>query len=253
MSRHCVNGAPLSGSFDGKGRRIDGLTSTLLDRVDVDGKIVNLHLSGAVDLDDESIEGLAMKENHGTVQNVHVTGTFVLSSHAGMLVGTNDGLVEDCSSMGVITQGGNHVGGLVGFNSGVVRRCWSAVSVTAKKRVGGLVGSHSAPGLIEESYSLGKVTGDVSVGGLLGTLFDGEILNSYAMSEMVTGPLAGGLVGTASSGITNCYAASSLSGDGAQGLVGDGSAGFTATNSYFHDVATGTVGTPLSTEQMQHY
>ena len=76
---------------------------------------------------------------------------------------------------------------------------------------------------------------------------------------MVTGLEAGGLVGdlvevgTDAITITNSYAVGPVSGQDAQGLVGfvNGNPDLTVTSSYFHDSETGTIGTALSTNQME--
>jgi hypothetical protein len=169
--------------------------------------------------------------------------------------------VEDCSSSGAITSGGAHIGGLVGVNTGTVRRSFSTASVNAVRRTGGLVGRMSQPGLIEQSYALGAVTGSTSPGGLLGTLFAGEIRNSYARSGIVTGNEGGGLVGdisgSASDGLTrvilNSYSTSPVSGTGAEGLVGnvEGDPSFTITSSYFLNTSPGTNGTALTDAQLR--
>jgi hypothetical protein len=148
---------------------------------------------------------------------------------------------------------------LVGVNTGTVRRSFSTASVTAGNRVGGLVGRQTEPGIIEESYALGNVTGVLSVGGLLGTFFGGTVRNSYARSGTVTAPDAGGLVGILSGTaggaafvLTNSYAASTVSGTGAEGLVGmvEGTPTYDVSRCYFLDTSTGTLGTPLSAGEM---
>jgi hypothetical protein len=248
-------GVAFSGSLDGQGHVIVGLTATLFESIDVAGQVLDLRLSSDVDASMESTSwGLLTKNNGGTVRGVEGSGTFLAADHVGILIGTNQGLVEDCWVGGSMTSQGAHVGGLLGVNLGTVRRSGSTVTVVGGQRVGGLVGRQSAPGVVEECYALGDVTGNQYVGGLIGTVFGGEILNSYARSPLVTAVDAGGLAGDVNvnaATITNCYAASGLSGEGAEGLVGlvigDSS---TVTNSYFLDTATGSVGTALSAEQM---
>ncbi len=96
-----------------------------------------------------------------------------------------------------------------------------------------------------------------SVGGLLGTLFGGEIVNSYARSASVSGAEAGGLVGDVTGtaiALTNTYAASeALTGDGAEGLVGEvgTDSEYAVTASYFLDSASGSVGEALSAAAMR--
>jgi hypothetical protein len=127
-----------------------------------------------------------------------------------------------------------------------------------------LVGNQSQPGVIEESFATGRVEGTgFGVGGLVGTFFGGTIADSYATSEDVVYDFAGGLVGLISINnggtefdITNCYAASTVSGDAAGLLVGsiDGDADYTITNSYYLamsvDAGALALGTALSESEM---
>ena len=248
----------FTGTFDGRNRTVGGLTAGLFHVIGAGGRIQSLFLTGNVDATAEPVSwGLLATRNAGTVHFVHVSGTFVTGSHAGILIGTNEGTVENSGSSGIISGTAAHVGGLVGVNLGTIRRSVSSATVDSGMRVGGLVGRQSEPGLIEECFARGAVTGTFSVGGLVGTLFGGVIRNSYARSQLVTGPEAGGLVGHVDAAanetatITNCYAANQLSGDGAEGLVGQVNAtALTVTGSYFMSSAPGTVGTPLDVQQM---
>jgi len=96
-----------------------------------------------------------------------------------------------------------------------------------------------------------------SPGGLVGTHFAGSIIDSYARSQAIDSPNAGGLVGFASGTglvISTSYAfPSSLAGAGAQGLVGLVETGTVPaiTACYFHDSATGSLGVPLTTSEMR--
>ncbi len=250
---------PLTGSINGKGHRLEGLGAPLFATIGTTGRINNLSLSGSADATTAAVRwGLLANTNQGLVRNVHASGTFMMPSHAGILIGANEGTIDDCSATGAITSAGSHIGGLVGVNLATIRRSSSRASVTGSARVGGLVGRQSAPGVIEQSFALGKVSGSLSVGGLLGTMFGGEVRNCYARAESVTGPEAGGAIGhvdgsdPVTATIVNTYAKSPVSGMDAQGLVGQvrGTIVVTVTSAYFHDAAPGTVGTALSAQQM---
>jgi hypothetical protein len=248
----------FTGVLDGRGHAITGLSRSLLAAVGAGGEVRDLSVTGALDASLEPTSfGLLTLRNLGTIRNVHMHGTLIAGSHVGLLTGTNEGTVEHCSARGTISDGGAHVGGLIGVNLGTVRRSWSTVSVTATGRVGGLVGRQSAPGLIEQSFSLGEVEGDVTTGGLLGSLFGGEVRDSYARASSVRSPEAGGLVGDVTGSgisITRCYsAAQELEGAGAEGLVGEigASSDYVVTASYFLDTATGTLGSALTSSQLQ--
>jgi hypothetical protein len=251
---------PFAGTLDGRSHAITNVPGALFTQVSADGLVQDLVLSGDVDASMLSTGwGLLTRANAGTIRRVRASATVAVADHAGILLGTNTGVVEDCSSSGAVTSGGSHVGGLVGVNTGSVRRSFSTASVTGGNRVGGLVGRQSDPGVIEQSYALGDVTGVLSVGGLLGTFFSGSVRNSYARSGTVTASEAGGLVGFISGNaggpvivVENSYAASSVSGTGAEGLVGmvEGTPDYDVSGCYFLDTATGTLGTALSSQEM---
>ncbi len=221
----------------------------------------DLDLSGAADASAESYGwGLLAHGNGGTLRGVHVDATLALPDHGGLLIGNNHGLVEDCSAAGTITSGGNHVGGLMGVNeNGQVRRSWSSATVNGARRVGGLIGRQSGTALVEESFAVGEVVGtDGSVGGLIGSLFQGDVVNCYARSPSVTSPdAAAGLVGDITGTeivITNSYAAAAvLSSTNPDGLIGivDAGSDYVLTSSYFLDTLPGTLGTALSDAQMR--
>lgn len=96
-------------------------------------------------------------------------------------------------------------------------------------RVGGMVGELLSSALIQESISNAKVKGQRSVGGLVGLLFGGRILNSYATGDVegirctiAVNPrycniLIGGLVGSMASVtpkmIQSSYASGKVSGE----------------------------------------
>jgi hypothetical protein len=251
----------FTGTLDGRLHSITNLTGALFTVVGPGGAIIDLAVSGDVDASSQSTSwGLLTRNNAGTLRRVRASGTLNVGDHVGILLGTNEGLVEDCSSSGAITSGGAHVGGLVGVNLGTVRRSWSTAAVNGGRRVGGLVGRQTQPGVIEQSYARGAVTAVQSPGGLLGTMFGGAIVDSYARSSGVTGPEGGGLVGDfsgASGGaaisVTRSYSTSTLSGAGSEGLVGnvEGTPDYVVTSSYFLDVAPGTVGTARTSAEMQ--
>lgn len=252
-------GSAFTGVFDGRGHAIRGASGALFELVESGAEILELRLlSGEVDAEGLPTSwGLLTRTNLGTVRGVSVVATLRAGSHVGLLIGTNQGVVERCSARGVITSTGAHVGGLVGVNYGTVRRSSADVDVNAGVRVGGLVGRQTAPGVIEESFSLGAVSGSSATGGLVGTLFGGRVVNSFSRAPSVSASEAGGLVGNfdgAQIELTNSYAAvATLSGEGAEGLVGAVSSGDDAavTSSYFLDSGTGSLGVALSAAAMQ--
>ena len=141
----------------------------------------------------------------------------------------------------------SNIGSLLGYNrEGTVSNCYATGSVTGNGSVGGLVGQNY--GTVSNSYSTGIMTGNSSVGGLLGHN-EGTVSNSYSTGSVTgdgyVGGLAGwngfwGYVGT----ISNCYSTADVTGDSwAGGLVGYNIRGCTVSNSYSTGSVSGTWGT----------
>ena len=207
-------GTPFTGSLDGKGHTIRGLT------ISIDGG-QNIALFGVTGTS-SVVENLTMENaavssmdwvatlvgtNNGTIWRCHATGTVNGSGSFGGLVGTNAGLIERSSS-GVTVSGGNHLGGLAGVNAGTIRDCYSTGGVSGYENPGGLAGINA--GLIENCYATGNVSTGFwwipgyarGAGGLVGSSFSqpgaaGRISNCFSTGN-VSGPDAaalGGLIG----------------------------------------------------------
>ncbi|MGB2808839.1 MAG: GLUG motif-containing protein [Sedimentisphaerales bacterium] len=183
-----------------------------------------------------------------------IVATGFLPMHAGGLTGINGGMVSNCYSTGSVICTGEQFGGLVGRNTGTISNCYSTSNVNgtaeaSQRYVGGLVGYNSFrdqgnPGIIEDSYSLGIVSADYLVGGLVGWN-GGHIYNSYTLSSVSGNSHVGGLVGMnviPSLGgnhgkILNCFSAGSVTGNSSVGgLVGEFTSG--TISSSFWDVNT---------------
>jgi predicted secreted protein len=170
-----------------------------------------------------------------TVTHCHSNGSVRGSFDVGGLIGSSGeynenggGDVTDCWSDGVVS-GDFYVGGLVGANGGGVGRCWSTASVNATVLgAGGLIGRNEAyvPGMtgwgaVRECYSAGAVSGNGSVGGLVGDN-PGWIAASYSTSSVSGIERVGGLVGANGGTIATSYSTGSVSGErSVGGLVGE--------------------------------
>lgn len=248
---------PFTGTFDGRGHRLDGLANAVFDEIAVTGFVTALKLIVRSDDGEWHSRGALANTNRGVVTRVVVHGTLLGGPHLGMLIGTNDGIVEECFSHGVVIGNWAHVGGLVGVNTGTISRSGSAADVTAGGHVGGLVGRQSAPGFIIQSFSRGAVSGDAYVGGLVGSLFGGDIRDSYATSSAVVahsepGGLIGQVQGCNPCTLVNTYAASACDAEDARGLIGTFREGdlVHTTGTYYLDEVPDTHGQPLSSQQM---
>lgn len=205
------------GVFDGNGhviRNIDislpeGRLVGLFGFMRTPGEIKNLTVRDVVVVGSDTVGGLVGTNLRGTISNCCSTGHVAGDVGVGGLVAGNvQGVIEDCySSVSVV--GRYPVGGLVATNnSGDVSNCYSTGSVLGTyMQTGGLIGENRVDGRVTHCRSDASVTGEWSVGGLVGYVTEGEITYSCA-----TGPVnglsgAGGLVGAIDNGsISNCYA-----------------------------------------------
>jgi hypothetical protein len=112
------------------------------------------------------------------IQKSYATGTCTGEGgdYTGGLVGENatDAYIDESFATGAVS--GNTVGGLVGYNEGYIALGYADGSVTGESgamAAGGLVGENQWPGEeyvsgLFETYSTGLVTGQGSLGGLIG-------------------------------------------------------------------------------------
>ncbi|PAW76974.1 MAG: hypothetical protein B9S32_12785, partial [Verrucomicrobia bacterium Tous-C9LFEB] len=165
--------AAYSGTFDGAGYAISGLT--------ISRSSAQVGLFGA---------------NSGILKNIGLVNASVRGgNYTGGLVGSNSGTISVSYVTGTVT-GSSNTGGVAGYNSGTLSQVNSSANVRGANYVGGLVGynygSLVAHANIFNSYATGNVTG-AAVGGIAGYNY-GTISNSYATGA-VSGSNRGGLVG----------------------------------------------------------
>ncbi|MBU2888021.1 hypothetical protein KO507_19805, partial [Gilvimarinus agarilyticus] len=207
-----------TGTFDGAGHVIDGLT---IQRPSQDGVALFGRTSGT-----------------SRIEGVGLTGASIEGDgKAGGLVGFNEGTISQSYATGSVT-GSTYVGGLVGVNwgAGVISESYATGSVTDDEYVGGLVGLNA--GTISQSYATGSATGDTDVGGLVGSNM-GDISQSYATGS-VTGHFTGGLVGRNAGTISQSYATGSVTGSTyVGGLVGYNNNAGVVSSSYWDGFTTG--------------
>ena len=132
---------------------------------------VSINDVGLLDVDIRGNSGVGglVGFNVGEITNSYVTGSVEGSSLVGMLVGFNSGgEIYNSYVRGSVTGSLNVVGGLAGGNSGKITNTYAAVTVTGQRGVGGLVGTISGAGIVEDSYTISTVTGlQGQVGGLV--------------------------------------------------------------------------------------
>lgn len=229
------------GSFHGNNNTIHGMYINRPDQ-----RYIGLfgQINGGVSVSDTIIRDATIEGNQftggivgnslGAVDNCEFHGTIMAphSSYVGGIVGRNTvDTISNCYSSGYIR--GNRVGGIAGENHVTVRDCSSTMTVQGSAHLGGLVGFLFSGEIVNCSY-VGTVAGPMAisnVGGLVG-YSRGTILDSRAMGDVTGGYYSGGLVGRNFGGtVEGSYATGSITGRGPiGGLVGSNEG--TVTDSY---------------------
>ena len=189
-----------TGTFDGGGHTITGLTLTTNDKY--------AGLFGYIG-------------NAGTVKNVMMEDVQITSNpssgFAGGVAGFSDGTIENCSVSGSVS-GTVYVGGVVGAQwGGSITGCSSSATVKGTVDVGGVAGQTNSNATMTACYATGNVTleiapiNNIDVGGAVGFNGGSRILACYATGNVTsTGSSTvnvyiGGFCGYNSTTVTACY------------------------------------------------
>ena len=190
-----------TGTFDGGGHTIKGLTVTTYDQF--------VGLFGSIG-------------NAGTVKNVMMEDVQITSNRssgfAGGVAGYSEGTIENCSVSGSVS-GTVYVGGVVGAQwEGSITGCSSSATVKGMVHVGGVVGQTNGGATLTACYATGNVTleidprKNIAGGSLVG--FNGGshgLLACYATGNVTstgssTGNVhIGGFLGDNYTTVTACY------------------------------------------------
>ena len=190
-----------TGTFDGGGHTIKGLTVTTNDQYA--GLFGDLGEAGTVK--NVVMEGVQITSNHS-------------SGYAGGVVGNSWGTIENCSVSGSVS-GTMRVGGVVGNQwYGSITGCSSSATVKGMGDVGGVAGDTNAGATLTACYATGNVTLEInsqkilSGGGLVGFCGGRSVLLAcYATGNVTstgssTGNVdIGGFLGENNSFVTACY------------------------------------------------
>ena len=189
----------FNGIFDGNNKIITGLyiNNTTLNNAGLFGRIID----------------------GGTIKNLGIVGVAIsVGNVVGGVVGSNNGSVTNCYSMGTV-NGGNWVGGVVGSNYGSVTNCYSTGTVSGGNQIGGVVGWST--GIVNNCYSTNTMNGGDYVGGVVGVSSNSSVTNCYSTGTVNGGDYVGGVVGYSYNGsvVTNCYSTGAVSGSSSIGGV----------------------------------
>ena len=189
-----------TGTFDGGGHTITGLTVTT---------------------NDEYAGLFGCLGEAGTVKNVVMEGVQITNNHsssfAGGVAGFSWGTIENCSVSGSVS-GTVYVGGVVGAQwGGTTTGCSSSATVKGMVDVGGVAGQTNGSATLTACYATGNVTleidpiKNISGGGLVGFNGGSSVLACYATGNVTsTGSSTvnvyiGGFCGYNSTTVTACY------------------------------------------------
>ena len=207
---------PYKGTFDGKGKKINGLTfdnssqdfAGLFGYVGIGGNVNNVVLEDGSISGKGSVGGVVGYIDLGEVKNCYNTGAVSGDINVGGVVGYNKfGTVENCYNTGAVSGTGEDVGGVVGYSEyGTVKNCYNTGAVSGDINVGGVVG-YNKFGTVENCYNTGAVTGTGKfVGGVVGYIEFGEVENCYSTGAVSGNINVGGVVGYIEFGtVENCY------------------------------------------------
>ena len=190
-----------TGTFDGGGHTITGLTVTTNDQF--------VGLFGYLD-------------RAGTVKNVVMEGVQITSNQIyggsiGGVVGYSWGTIENCSVSGSVS-GTVYVGGVVGAQiGGSITGCSSSATVKGTVDVGGVAGQTNSSATLTACYATGNVTIEINPakniagGSLVGMNAGSSLLACYATGNVTstgssTGYMhIGGFLGNNYTTVTACY------------------------------------------------
>jgi hypothetical protein len=108
-----------------------------------------------------------------------------------------------------VTGNGFYEGGLVGVCRGTIEQCSVSGTVKGSNAVGGLVGCLESGGLVQDCYNIATVNATSQVaGGIVGWESGGTVKNCYSTGQIISGDnyWYGGVVGYKPGGyVTNCF------------------------------------------------
>ena len=192
---------PYTGTFDGGGHTISGLTVT-----------TSAQYAGLFGL-----IGSGGKVKDVTLKDVNIESNSNSSDAGGVAGWSYRGNIENCSVSGSVS--GSSVGGVVGYQQGgSITGCSSSATVKGTQRAGGIAGSTNGGATLTGCYATGDVTiendgtGNLFAGGVVGYNGGGTVTACYSTGD-VTGKNSGGVVGWNDGGtVTACYWSGTVSG-----------------------------------------
>lgn len=134
--------------------------------------------------------------NNGEIRNLSLNNVTIddVATKAGLLVGDNNGEIDNCSangSMSITASAEAFIGGLVAYNYNSISYCLADVDIiidsTSRTIVGGLLGR--SDGIVYNCYVTSDIeylniqADDTTIGGFAGMMQNGNISYCYAVSK----------------------------------------------------------------------
>lgn len=239
--------APFTGTFNGGRKIISNFTFNdntqdyvgLFRRIGGTGLVKNLGMT-STSVVGQTFVGSLVGENTGIVSNCYAKGSATGVSRVGLLAGRfwetdATSKINNSYAEGTVT-GSDFIGGLVGWIRGTMSTNYAKVNVTATgDRIGGLVGTVDI-GSIIDSYAEGNVIGRNYVGGLIG-IIDGYVSGSHTTTNINCTSYCGGVIGVTTAvakKISTSYSVATIvsTGNYVGGLAGYTGTGYLVENSY---------------------
>lgn len=214
---------PYTGTFNGNGHSISGLTVSGSDAAGLFGYVKGATIQ-KINLCDSQINATSDGGNN-------------IYTYAGGIVGfaTSAAKIENCSTNKItITAGSRHIGGIIGYGKDSTRisNCTNTSSLAGTYNVGGIAG-YLEDSSITNSGNSGNLPAAGArgcVGGIVGFTRNGQISTCYNTGEITGGSNAdvGGIVGLfehSSSSISDCYNVGDVHGGQLTGGIAGSAAG----------------------------
>lgn len=198
-----VRNVRISGLITGEGEEATGgiagnMTSTTITAGEVNGTVNGNNITGGLVGEYTS----SQSDTTGIYQSFfegQISGQGVVGGLIGTTGRDHNILISESYADATIEATGESAGGLVGIaNPVVIERSFFSGEVIGTMRVGGLIGYADDNGAyVQDSYTIGSVSGEEQIGGIAGHYSQGLMKRSYAAGRVSGNAFTGGLIGEA--------------------------------------------------------
>lgn len=218
MDGNCELAGGLFGKVHGALNAMDCFADVKADTGDIFGGLLG------------SVTSKSMKANN-CIAEVEIENAV---RDVGGLLGQGNFQITQCYAVGQIASDADNscIGGLVGYGDGTIGQCWTDVEIVSCGFAGGLGGAVN--GTVYGSWASGDIVeadgmvsqNNRSAGGLVGSSREIAVQDCCYLGKLENNgrKTVGGLIGTGSGMIRNCYYEGDLASDGSElgGLIGSG-------------------------------